>query len=115
MRIDLQAVTHALAEDHGDGFVVGDEIVLNYPAAVKLLARPPWIHRPRTRLRRVIEETPVEVAGVRAKILHVNGAIRPELPLHVCAPLVLSSVRQVPRGRDDVRRTARPGDAERVI
>ena len=66
-----------------------------------------WLGRrgstaPGARLRRVVEEAAIEVAGVRADVLQVERRAAPQLALEVEAPLILAGVGQIARRRDHV-------------
>src|SRR5207244_7765319 len=79
------------------------------------LARSSWIDGSGTRLRRVVEEAPIEMARVRSDVLNVERRARPQLALDVEAPLVLARVGKLPRRRDHVRRNGGSDGAERPL
>src|SRR5947207_14776334 len=93
VRVRLQTMSHALAQDDADRVVVRNQIVLDDAPAAQALAGSPGIHRSRTWLRRVVEEASIQVAGFRADVLQVERRPLPELALDVGAPLVLVRIR----------------------
>jgi hypothetical protein len=93
VRVSLEAIAHVLPENDAERVVVGDEIVLDDAPLPEVLARPPSVDVAGTGRRLVVEEAPIEMAGVRTEVLKVERCPLEDLVLDVEAPLILARVR----------------------